>query len=95
MTHDEPVGERHRVHSSRQSRVEGAADLVAFARLALATLDLVAQLHPGAARNTPGFATFCTPGETGYADCRALAGGRRGGGVDAGRTEQALRPASS
>jgi hypothetical protein len=77
-------------HESR-----GAADLVAFTRLALATPDLVAQLYPGSVRNTPGFATFCTPGENGDADCRALAGGRRGGGVDAGRSEQLLRPASS
>ena len=77
-------------HESR-----GAADRVAFDRLALATPDLVAQLHSGAARNTPDFATFSTPGVKGYADCAALAGGRRGGGVDAGRSEQVLRPASS
>jgi N-ethylmaleimide reductase len=51
----------------------GAADLVAFGRPALATPDLAARLHTGAALNAPDFATFYTPGEKGYTDYPALA----------------------
>lgn len=46
----------------------GAADLVAFGRPALANPDLVERLRADAPLNAPDFATFYTPGESGYTD---------------------------
>ena len=51
----------------------GAADLVGFGRLALATPDLAARLESGAELNVPDVATFYTPGEKGYTDYPVLA----------------------
>ena len=51
----------------------GAADLVAFGRLALATPDLAARLESGAELNAPDVATFYTPGAKGYTDYPVLA----------------------
>ncbi len=51
----------------------GAADLVAFGRPALANPDLATRLQHNAALNGPDFATFYTPGEAGYTDYPVLA----------------------
>ncbi len=50
----------------------GAADLVAFGRPALANPDFVSRLESNAELNAPDFATFYTPGEKGYSDYPVL-----------------------
>lgn len=51
----------------------GGADLIAFGRPILANPDFVARLQQDEPLNAPDFATFYTPGETGYTDYPVLA----------------------
>ncbi len=52
----------------------GGADLIAFGRPILANPDFVARLQQDEPLTAPDFATFYTPGETGYTDYPVLAG---------------------
>ena len=46
----------------------GLIDLVGIGRAFLANPDLITRLKTGVELNAPDFATFYTPGETGYTD---------------------------